>query len=112
MLDLNVEWVEVMMLRKREAQLRKKEKMLSVQLEKLGEAFSDALQRRKIVSQRANDLEKKLFEEQGKVKFFKKRKSSSVKSVSEKKMSITERAVRLATEGRLEEALELMRKRG
>lgn len=113
MLDLNLEWLEVRELRQREAELRKHGRKLSAQIEKLGEAFLSTMKSWEKVGEKADKLEKKLFEEAGRVKYLRTRKHGTKREPATiHKAALTARAVQLAAEGKLEEAKELLRSNG
>jgi hypothetical protein len=111
MLDLNLEWLEVRELRQKEGKLRKRERQISAMLEKVGEDFMKTMKAREIVGKKADELERKLLESQGRVKYLRTRKSTPRASNSEsKRAEMVARAVQLATEGKLEEAVEMMKR--
>lgn len=111
MLDLNLEWMEVRELRQKEGKLRKRERQISAMLEKVGDDFMKTLRAREIVGKKADELERKLHEEMGRVKYLKTRKTSPRPSNSDsKRAEMVARAIQLAVEGKVEEAVEMMKR--
>lgn len=109
MFDMDLSYVDLLLLKKSEANLRLKERQLGKQLEKLFDAWDETYKRREKFTNRREKLEKRLMEEAGKVRFLKARKpaTSRTPKVSKEK-SKWDRALELALAGKLEEAKQLV----
>lgn len=73
MFELNLDKLELGLLRQKESRLRRNERLLSAQIEKLGNQFIKVLNARQKTSEKADRLEKRLIEEEGKVTYIRPR---------------------------------------
>lgn len=106
---LNLEWVEVWDLRRREAILRKRERNISAAIEKAGMDFMKTFKVREKITDRVEELERKLFDEFDKVTFLKTRKSREKSPEKIHREEVTARALKMAAEGHVDEAWALMK---
>lgn len=100
---IDVSWVKVMMLRKREALLKRKNRQISAAIEKAGEDFIRVLKAREKVTEEVEELERSLI----KITVIKKRKTIVRKpAISDE---TTMKAIELAMNGNIEAAWELLK---
>lgn len=116
MFDLNLDRLELGLLRQKEARLRKNERLLSAQIEKLGTQFVKVLNARQITSEKADRLEKQLLEADGRITYIRPRQKKATLR-TEKNLNAADIAavVAMATdqsmsvEERLERALAIIK---
>ena len=102
--------IEVEQLRYMESRLRLKERQLSEQIRKLQELQTQVIKKRQSLTAVRDGKERELFERAGKVQYLRSRKTPQKQGQAIPRETKWERAIRLVSEGKLEEAKALVGK--
>jgi len=110
-LNINLsENIEVERLRHLEGKLRLKERAIGEQLRKLQELQTQVIKKRQSLTAKRDAMERELFERAGKVQYLRSRKTPQKQGQAVPRETKWERAIRLVSEGKLEEAKALVGK--
>ena len=110
-LNINLsENIEVERLRHLEGKLRLKERAIGEQIRKLQELQTQVIKKRQSLTAVRDGKERELFERAGKVQYLRSRKTPQKQGQAIPRETKWERAIRLVSEGKLEEAKALVGK--